>query len=95
MLLSTGEQITAAKLSILLNRMGYKAISLTGWQAGIITNDIHRNAKIEQICTERIKKEFEKMHMDTRYLEPSYDNDTPMSVNIINKATGEHTTYNI
>ena len=60
MLLSTGEQITAAKLSILLNRMGYKAISLTGWQAGIITNDIHRNAKIEQICTERIKKEFEK-----------------------------------
>ena len=33
MLLSTGEQITAAKLSILLNRKGYKAISLTGWQA--------------------------------------------------------------
>lgn len=60
MLLSTGEQITASKLSILLNRMGYKAISLTGWQAGIITNDIHRNAKIERICTERIKKEFEE-----------------------------------
>ena len=60
MLLSTGEQITASKLSILLNRMGYKAISLTGWQAGIMTNDIHRNAKIEQICTERIKKEFEE-----------------------------------
>lgn len=60
MLLSTGEQITAAKLSILLNRMGYKAISLTGWQAGIMTNDIHRNAKIEQICTQRIKKEFDE-----------------------------------
>ena len=60
MLLSTGEQITAAKLSILLNRKGHKAISLTGWQAGIITNDIHRNAKIEQICTERIKKELAK-----------------------------------
>ena len=60
MLLSTGEQITAAKLSILLNRMGHKAISLTGWQAGIMTNDIHRNAKIEQICTERIKKEFKE-----------------------------------
>ena len=58
MLLSTGEQITASKLSILLNRKGYKAISLTGWQAGIITNDIHRNAKIEQICTERIAKEL-------------------------------------
>ena len=59
MLLSVGEQITASKLSILLNRMGYKAISLTGWQAGIITNSVHRNAKIEEICTERILKELE------------------------------------
>lgn len=58
MLLSTGEQITASKLSILLNRMGYKAISLTGWQAGIITSNIYRNARIEQICAERIKKEL-------------------------------------
>ena len=58
MLLSTGEQITASKLSILLNRRGYKAISLTGWQAGIITNNIHRNAKIEQICAERVEKEL-------------------------------------
>ena len=59
MLLSTGEQITASKLSILLNRMGHKAISLTGWQAGIITNDVHRNAKIEEICPERVLKELE------------------------------------
>ena len=59
MLLSTGEQVTASKLSILLNRMGHKAISLTGWQAGIITNNVHRNAKIEEICTERILKELE------------------------------------
>lgn len=60
MLLSTGEQITASKLSILLNRKGYKAISLTGWQAGIITNNVHKNAKIEQICTQRIEEELEK-----------------------------------
>lgn len=33
MLLSTGEQISISKLSILLNKMGYKSISLTGWQA--------------------------------------------------------------
>ena len=32
-LISTGEQISISKLSILLNGMGYKAISLTGWQA--------------------------------------------------------------
>lgn len=60
MLLSTGEQITVSKLSILLNRNGCKAIALTGWQAGIITNNIHRSAKIEQICTERIEKEFKE-----------------------------------
>lgn len=60
MLLSTGEQITASKLSILLNRKGYKAISLTGWQAGIETNDVSGVAKINQICTQRIEKELKK-----------------------------------
>lgn len=60
MLLSTGEQITASKLSILLNMKGHKAISLTGWQAGILTNNIHQSAKIEEICTKRIEKELEK-----------------------------------
>lgn len=60
MLLSTGEQITASKLSILLNRKGYPAISLTGWQAGIKTNTIHTSAKIEQIYTKRMEKELEK-----------------------------------
>ncbi|MBR3614407.1 MAG: aspartate kinase [Clostridia bacterium] len=60
MLLSTGEQITSAKLSILLNRMGHKAISLTGWQAGIITNNIHQSAKIEKIQTQRIEKELKE-----------------------------------
>ncbi len=60
MLLSTGEQITASKLSILLNRKGYPAISLTGWQAGIMTNSVHKTAKIDQICIERLEKELEK-----------------------------------
>lgn len=59
-LISTGEQITIAKLSILLNRMGYKAVSLTGWQAGIRTNDVHKSAKIEEIYTNKITKELEK-----------------------------------
>lgn len=59
MLLSVGEQITASKLSILLNEMGYQAISLTGWQAGIKTNSVYENAKIEEICLERISHEFE------------------------------------
>ena len=60
MLLSTGEQITSSKLSILLNRKGYAAISLSGWQAGIQTNSMHKSAKIEAIYPDRIKKELKK-----------------------------------
>lgn len=60
MLLSTGEQITASKLSILLNRKGQKAVSLTGWQAGIRTSNVHKSAKIEEINTTRIEKELAK-----------------------------------
>lgn len=59
-LLSTGEQISIAKLSILLNNMGYEAISLTGWQAGIYTNNTNQNALIETINTSRILEELEK-----------------------------------
>ena len=57
-LLSAGEQISAAKLSILLNDIGYPAISLTGWQAGIYTNNTNQNAIIKQIDTKRIINEL-------------------------------------
>ena len=59
-LLSVGEQITAAKLSILLNDLGYKAISLMGWQAGIQTNDENQNASIEKINKTRIEEELKE-----------------------------------
>lgn len=58
-LLSSGEQISASKLAILLNYLGYDAISLTGWQAGIRTNAENQNAKIEYINTQRIEKELQ------------------------------------
>ena len=57
-LLSSGEQMSTAKLSILLNELGYKAISLTGWQAGIYTNNTNQNAIIKKIDVSRIKKEL-------------------------------------
>lgn len=57
-LLSTGEQITTSKLCILLKRMGYEAVSLTGWQAGILTDSNSQEAKIEAICTDRIQEEL-------------------------------------
>lgn len=58
-LLSTGEQVSMAKLSILLNRENVPAISLTGWQAGIKTNNTNQDAIIEDIDTTRIQNELE------------------------------------
>ena len=60
MLLSSGEQISISKLSLLLNNMGYKAISLTGWQAGIFTDNTNQNALIKNIDTTRILDELNK-----------------------------------
>ena len=57
-LLSCGEQMSTAKLSILLNYMGYPSISLTGWQAGIYTTNNNQNANIIKINTSRILKEL-------------------------------------
>ena len=59
-LLSSGEQVSTAKLAILLNNMGYKAISLTGWQAGIFTDNRNQNAMIKHIDTSRILSELEQ-----------------------------------
>ena len=58
-LLSTGEQESIAKLGILLNKRGYKSVSLTGWQAGIYTNKTNQNAIIEHIDSKRIKTELQ------------------------------------
>lgn len=59
-LLSAGEQISTAKLSILLNQMGYPSVSLTGWQAGILTDNSNQNASIQNIDTRRIEEELKK-----------------------------------
>ncbi|ABM73045.1 Aspartate kinase [Prochlorococcus marinus str. MIT 9515] len=55
MLLSTGEQVSMALLSMSLNEYGIPAISMTGSQVGIITESIHGKARILDIKTERIK----------------------------------------
>lgn len=53
-LVSTGEQITIAKLSMLLNKMGHKSISLTGWQIPIVTDSNYSNSRIRYIEKEKI-----------------------------------------
>jgi len=60
MLLTTGEQVSIALLAIALNEMGEKTISLTGGQAGIITDGIHGKAKILKIEPRRVLKELKK-----------------------------------
>ncbi len=58
MLLSTGEQLSSALLAMSLGEKGYDCISLTGRQAGILTDDVYSNAKILNIKTDRILKEL-------------------------------------
>jgi len=53
-LLTTGEQVTIALLSMALQEIGVSAVSYTGWQVAIRTNDIHSKARIEGIDAEKI-----------------------------------------
>ncbi|EFS9251353.1 aspartate kinase [Campylobacter upsaliensis] len=55
MLLSSGERVTSALLSIALNDLGYKAVSFSGRKAGIITNSVFTKARIKHIDTSAIK----------------------------------------
>ncbi|SHH03587.1 aspartate kinase [Anaerosphaera aminiphila DSM 21120] len=60
MLLSTGEQITIALLSMALNEKGHKAISLAGWQAGFRTFGHHMKSKVQSVDNELIEKYLEE-----------------------------------
>ena len=60
MLLSTGEQISISLCAMAIERMGYQAVSLTGWQAGMLTDSSYSSARIKRIRTERIQKELDK-----------------------------------
>ncbi len=57
-LVSTGEQITIAKLCMCLEKLGYSAISYTGWQVPIITNGVFGNARIKNIDVNKIENDL-------------------------------------
>ncbi|MBM6921191.1 aspartate kinase [Phocea massiliensis] len=59
MLLSTGEQISIALLSMAIDKLGCPVVSLTGWQAGFVTRSNHGAARIRRIETERLKRELD------------------------------------
>lgn len=58
MLLTAGERISMALLSMALNARGVPAVSLTGSQSGILTNDAHTNARIVEVRPYRVQDEL-------------------------------------
>lgn len=59
MLLSTGEQISVALMAMAIAEQGYHAISLTGLQVGIHTDNVHSHARIAEIDGDRVRKELD------------------------------------
>jgi aspartate kinase len=60
MLLSAGERISMALLSMALNARGIPAVSFTGSQSGIVTSDSHTNARIVEVRPFRVQDELER-----------------------------------
>jgi len=58
MLLSTGEQVSIALVAMAIDALGYPAVSLTGIQVGITTDDVHTKAKILEVNVERLLEEL-------------------------------------
>ncbi|MBS4194907.1 aspartate kinase [Lederbergia citri] len=56
MLLATGEQVSISLLSMALSEMGAPAVSFTGWQAGIVTEKIHSNARIVDVKIDQLRE---------------------------------------
>ncbi len=59
-LLSTGERVSSSLLALALNSLGQSAVSLSGGEAGIITDKVYTKAKICSLDTNRIKKELKR-----------------------------------
>ena len=57
--LSSGEQMSAALMSMALEELDIPAVSLTGWQAGLMTDSIHSDARVRGLRGNRIRQELE------------------------------------
>ncbi|HEY3866495.1 MAG TPA: aspartate kinase [Solirubrobacteraceae bacterium] len=60
MLLSSGERISCALCAIAINDLGHRAISLTGSQAGIVTDDSHTKARILDVRADRVREALDE-----------------------------------
>lgn len=57
--LAAGEQLSAGLMAMALGAMGLPAVSLAGWQAGLLTDSVHGNARILQLRGNRIQQELD------------------------------------
>ena len=62
-LLSAGEQMSMALLAMAIDKMGFPVKSLTGWQAGFLTDSSHGRARIRRINKERLENEIGKRNI--------------------------------
>lgn len=60
MLLTTGEQISVALLSMAVHQLGHQAMSMTGWQAGFRTDGTYGKSRIVDIQSERVKNALQE-----------------------------------
>lgn len=63
MLLSTGERISCALMAMALHDLGHEAVSFTGSQAGIVTDESHTKAKILEIRGDRLERALGEGHI--------------------------------
>jgi aspartate kinase len=63
MLLSTGERISCALCAMAINDLGHRAMSLTGSQAGIVTDESHTKARILDVRADRIRSALDEDHI--------------------------------
>ena len=90
-IMSAGELLSSAKLSLALQTAGVKSISLSGFQAGIKTSSANGEARIKEINTDRIKKEL----VDTIAEQKGCGGDTAIDLIMITKyleRIGDHAT---
>lgn len=58
--LTAGEQMSAALMAIALQEKGIPAVSLTGWQAGLLTDGTHTDARVLALTGNRIRQELDR-----------------------------------
>jgi aspartate kinase len=84
MLLSTGERQSCALAAMVLNDLGYQAVSLSGSQAGIVTDTSHTKARIVDVRTDRIERSLDE---DNIVLVAGFQG---TSAAIVDEASGEY-----